>query len=195
MIAINNILISDDVASEQFVCDLNKCKGGCCEDGDSGAPLAEEELAFLRSFIDEIKPYLSVEGIKVLEKEGLYKYDQEFGWVTPTIEGKICAYGYRDPQGIIKCGIEQAYLDKKISWKKPISCHLFPIKITKSKRQNQEYVNYEPREDLCKAACKLGKQLKVPVYIFLKEAIIRKYGSDFYSTLEATALHKKKGKA
>jgi hypothetical protein len=86
-------------------------------------------------------------------------------------------------------------LDKKISWKKPLSCHLFPIKITRSKRQNQEYVNYEPREDLCQAACKMGKQLKVPVYEFLKEALILKYGPDFYSTLEATALHKKKGKA
>ena len=195
MIVIDNIIVSDEVMSEQFVCDLNKCKGGCCEDGDSGAPLSNEELEHLREFIEEIKPYLSTEGLKVLEKEGLYKYDQEFGWVTPTIAGKICAYGSRDQHGIIKCGIEQAYLDKKISWKKPISCHLFPVKITRSKRRDQEYVNYEPREDLCKAACKLGKQLKVPVYIFLKEALIRKYGPDFYSTLEATALHIKKDKA
>jgi hypothetical protein len=194
LIAIDNILISDEVLSEQFVCDLHKCKGGCCEDGDSGAPLTDEELDHLRNMEGEIRPYLTSEGIKVLEKEGLYKYDQEFGWVTPTIAGKMCAYGFRDKQGIIKCGIEQAYLDKKISWKKPISCHLFPIKITRSKRQNQEYVNYEPREDLCQAACKLGKQLKVPVYIFLKEALIRKFGSDFYSALEATAIHKKKGK-
>jgi hypothetical protein len=194
LIVIDNILVSDEVVSEQFVCDLNKCKGGCCEDGDSGAPLADEELEFLRDFIEDIKPYITPEGLKVLEKEGLYKYDAEFGWVTPTIEGRLCAYGFRDPKGIIKCGIEQAFLDKKISWKKPISCHLFPVKITRSKRQHQEYVNYEPREDLCKAACKLGKQLKVPVYIFLKEALIRKYGPEFYSTLEATALHIKKEK-
>ena len=194
MIAIDNILVSDEVVSEQFVCDLNKCKGGCCEDGDSGAPLASEELEQLRNLIEEIKPYVTEEGLKVLEKEGLYTYDQEFGWVTPTIAGRMCAYGFRDKAGIIKCGIEQAYLDKKISWKKPISCHLFPVKITRSKRQNQEYVNYEPREDLCKAACKLGRQLKVPVYLFLKEALIRKYGPDFYATLEATALHVKKDK-
>ena len=194
MIVIDNILVSDEVVSEQFVCDLSKCKGGCCEDGDSGAPLTNEELEHLRDYIDEIKPYLTPEGLKVLAKEGLYRYDQEFGWVTPTIAGRMCAYGFRDQRGIVKCGIEQAYLDKKISWKKPISCHLFPVKITRSKRQNQEYVNYEPREALCKAACKLGKQLKVPVYIFLKEALIRKYGPDFYATLEATALHIKKDK-
>ncbi|HEY4935139.1 MAG TPA: DUF3109 family protein, partial [Puia sp.] len=150
MIAIDNILVSDEVVSEQFVCDLNKCKGGCCEDGDSGAPLTNEELEYLRDFIEDIKPYITPEGLKLLETAGLYRYDQEFGWVTPTIGGRMCAYGFRDQQGIIKCGIEQAFLDKKISWKKPISCHLFPVKITRSKRQNQEYVNYEPRQDLCK---------------------------------------------
>ena len=180
--------------SEQFVCDLNKCKGGCCEDGDSGAPLTNEELELLRDSIDNIKPYITPEGLKLLESGGLYRYDQEFGWVTPTIGGRMCAYGFRDKQGIIKCGIEQAYLDKKISWKKPISCHLFPVKITRSKRQDQEYVNYEPRKDLCKAACKLGRQLKVPVYIFLKEALIRKYGNDFYTALAAAADHIKKDK-
>jgi hypothetical protein len=195
LIAIDNILISDEVVSEQFVCDLNKCKGGCCEDGDTGAPLTNEELEYLRDFVELIKPYITREGIEVLEKEGLYKYDAEFGWVTPTIGGRMCAYGFRDANGIIKCGIEQAYLDKKISWKKPISCHLFPIKITKSKKRLQEYVNYEPREDLCKAACKLGKQLKVPVYVFLKEALIRKYGPGFYATLEATAAHMNQDKA
>jgi len=182
------------VISEQFVCDLNKCKGGCCEDGDSGAPLANEELKLLRDSIDSIKPYITPEGLKLLESAGLYRYDQEFGWVTPTIGGRMCAYGFRDKEGIIKCGIEQAYLDKKISWKKPISCHLFPVKITRSKRQDQEYVNYEPRKDLCKAACKLGRQLKVPVYIFLKESLIRKYGNDFYTALAAAADHIKKDK-
>lgn len=194
MIVIDNILVSDEVVSEQFVCDLSKCKGGCCEDGDSGAPLTNDELKNLRDYLEEIKPYITPEGLKVLEKEGLYKYDQEFGWVTPTIAGRMCAYGFRDQQGIIKCGIEQAWLDKKISWQKPISCHLFPVKITRNEKQNQEYVNYEPREDLCKAACKLGKQLKVPVYAFLKDSLIRKYGTDFYSALEATALHIKKDK-
>jgi hypothetical protein len=194
LIAINNILVSDEVISEQFVCDLNKCKGGCCEDGDSGAPLSIEELELLRDLVDQIKPYVTPEGLKLLESEGLYKYDQEFGWVTPTIGGGMCAYGFRDGQGVIKCGIEQAFLDNKTSWRKPISCHLFPVKITKSKKQDQEYVNYEPRTDLCKAACKLGRQLKVPVYIFLKEALIRKFGKDFYSALEASADHIKKDK-
>ncbi len=183
------------MASEQFVCDLNSCKGGCCEDGDTGAPLENTELQTLRDLYPSVKPYLTPEGIKVLEEDGLYTYDQEFGWVTPTVGGQICAYGFRDRRGVIKCGIEQAYIDKKISWKKPISCHLFPIKITRSKRQDLEYVNYEPREDLCRAACKLGKKLKVPVYSFLREAIIRKYGIEFYHSLETTAKHLKRNKS
>jgi hypothetical protein len=190
MIAIDNKLISDLVIEEQFVCDLNKCKGGCCEDGDAGAPLEVKELEELIAHYEVIKPYLTKEGIKEIEKNGKYRYDVEYGWVTPTIEGGICAYGYKDAQGIIKCGVEQAYNDGKLQWKKPVSCHLFPIRIQKSKQDpDLEYVNYEPRQDLCKAACKLGKQLKVPVYVFLKDSIIRKYGEEFYETLKATAEH------
>ncbi len=190
MIAIDNKLVSDAIIEEQFVCDLNKCKGGCCEDGDAGAPLEIKELEELINNFEAIKPYLSKEGLKVIEKQGKYAYDVEFGWVTPTIDGGICAYGYRDERGIIKCGIEQAYNDGKTTWRKPISCHLFPIRVQASKLEpGIEYVNYEPRQDLCKAACKLGKQLKVPVYLFLKDAIIRKYGEEFYETLKATAEH------
>lgn len=188
MIAIDNVLISDEVVEEQFVCDLTKCKGGCCEDGDAGAPLEVDELHQLIDHYDIISLYMTAEGRKEIQRQGKYVYDQEFGWVTPTINGQVCAYGYRD-KGIVKCSIEQAYNDGKLDWKKPISCHLFPIRISKSKNKKTEYVNYEPREDLCSAACKLGKKLKVPTYIFLKEAIVRKYGLAFYETLEATAKH------
>lgn len=195
MIAIDNKLISDEVIEEQFVCDLTKCKGGCCEDGDAGAPMEKWELEKLKTYYEVVKPYMTKEGIAEIEKQGLYIYDKEFGWVTPTIDGAICAYGYRDKQGIIKCSIEQAYNDGKLDWKKPLSCHLFPIKTKKSRRDPDiEYVNYEPREDLCKAACSLGKKLKVPVYVFLKDSLIRKYGEEFYEALAATAEHMKKSK-
>lgn len=188
MIAIDNVLVSEEIIEEQFVCDLNKCKGGCCEDGDAGAPMEKWELEKLNEYYEVIKPYMTDEGIKEIAKQGKYLYDQEFGWVTPTIEGTICAYGYRDKDDIIKCSIEDAYNDGKLDWKKPISCHLFPIRIKKSKREPDiEYVNYEPREDLCAAACSFGKKLKMPVYVFLKESITRKYGAEFYEALEATA--------
>jgi hypothetical protein len=186
MIAIDNVLISDDVIEAKFVCDLHKCKGGCCEDGDSGAPLEKEEKKLLQENFDVIKPYLTKEGLREIERQGQFVYDREFGWVTPTVDGAICAYGYRDQQGIIKCAIEQACNDGKTSWKKPISCHLYPIKI--SKRKEYTNVNYEPRDVLCKPACALGKKLKLPVYQFLKEAIVRKFGAEFYTTLHQIAV-------
>lgn len=185
MIEIDNVLLSDEVVKEHFVCDLTKCKGGCCEDGDAGAPLTGKETDILNEIFEVIQPYLTPEGLAEIESRGRYYYDKSFGWVTPTINGGICAYGFRDQNGIIKCGIEQAYLDGKISWKKPISCHLYPIKIKKTK--TYELVNYEPRESLCRPACQLGNKLKVPVYVFLKEAIIRQYGEDFYGVLEQVA--------
>ena len=187
MIAIDDILISDQVVEEQFVCDLDKCKGGCCVDGDAGAPLENDELKELNAVYNEVFPYLSEEAKKIIETRGKYVYDQEFGWVTPTVSNGMCAYGLVDKKGIVKCAIEQAYIDGKISWKKPISCHLFPVRIKKTRKG--EMVNYEPREDLCAAACTLGKKLKIPVYQFLKEALIRKYGKDFYDALAATAQH------
>jgi hypothetical protein len=185
MIAIDNVLVSDKVVEEQFVCDLLKCKGGCCEDGDAGAPLEKEELERLNEVYEKVKPYLTAAGIREIESSGRYQYDREFGWVTPTIEGKMCAYGYKDAKGIIKCGIEQAWYDGKISWKKPISCHLYPIKINRNKVG--EVMNYEPRGSLCRSGCALGQKLRVPAYVFLKEAIVRKYGTDFYNALEHIA--------
>lgn len=187
MIAIDNILISDSVVEEKFVCDLKKCKGGCCVDGDAGAPLENSELKELNAIYDVVLPYLSAEGKTIIETQGKYLYDKEFGWVTPTISNGMCAYGMVDQKGIVKCAIEQAFNDGKIKWKKPISCHLFPVRIKTTKRG--ELVNYEPREDLCAAACSLGKKLKLPVYQFLKEPLIRKYGKDFYDALSATAKH------
>lgn len=195
MIAIDNYLISDEVVEAQFVCDLTKCKGGCCEDGDAGAPLEVEELKQLNEHYAAISTYMTDEGRREIERQGKYIYDQEFGWVTPTINGQICAYGLRDKKGIVSCAIEQAYYDGKLDWKKPISCHLFPIRMQQSSDKKTEYVNYEPREELCSAACKLGKKLKVPTYIFLKEAIIRKFGQDFFDTLDATAKHMKASQA
>lgn len=187
MIAIDDILISDQVVEEQFVCDLEKCKGGCCVEGDAGAPLENYELRELNASYEAVLPYLSHESKIILETEGKYVYDKEFGWVTPTVSNGMCAYGKPDKNGIVKCGIEQAYNDGKITWKKPISCHLYPIRIKKIK--NAELINYEPRKDLCKAACILGKKLKIPVYQFLKEPLIRKYGNNFYEAIEATAQH------
>lgn len=189
MIAIENVLISDELIKEAFVCDLNACKGACCVDGDAGAPLDKKELKKMDEVFEKVLPYLSTQSVKEINRQGRYVYDREFGWVTPTINGAICVYGIKGDNGIVKCGIEQAYLDGKVQWKKPISCHLFPVVVKKSNDGHTHFANYQPREDHCKAACALGKKLKVPVYKFLKEPLIRKFGEGFYAALDATANH------
>jgi hypothetical protein len=186
MIQIDQVLLSDEVVEAKFVCDLSRCKGGCCEDGDAGAPVTEEEMQIVRENLPAILPYLTAEGKTELDKQGLFVQDDEFGWVTPVINSGLCAYGLRDDKGIIKCGIEAAYNDGKLGWKKPISCHLFPIRLIESNMYTM--VNYEPREVLCKPACAFGKKLKIPVYQFLKEALVRKFGTEFYDTLHQIAV-------
>lgn len=185
MIAIDNVLLSDEVIQEQFVCDLNSCKGGCCVDGDCGAPLTEEETRIIAKVYPKVKPYLAAEYIEEIAKQGTHTMDDEFGYVTPTVNGGICVYAYRDELGIVKCSFEKAYKDGIIDFYKPISCHLYPIRI--KDMPGYEAVNYEPRKDLCKPACKLGRKLKVPVYKFLKDSIVRKYGEEFYETLDTIA--------
>lgn len=190
MVAIEQVLISEEVLEKKFVCDLGKCKGGCCEEGDAGAPLEDAELELMVELYEKVKPYLTPESMAEIERKGKYVYHREFGWVTPTLgdDREICVYGRRDEKGIIKCAFEQAYNDGVIAWKKPISCHLYPIISTKGKNGNYDRLNYEPREKLCKPACSLGEKLQVPVYAFLKEPLIRLYGEDFYRELESVAL-------
>jgi Protein of unknown function (DUF3109) len=192
MIAIDNVLLSDEIVEEQFVCDLSKCKGGCCVDGDCGAPLTEEETRIIARIYPEIKGDLLPEYVAEIERQGTHTIDNEYGYVTPTVNGGICVYGYTDETGTVKCGIERAWKEGRVDFRKPISCHLYPIRIISN--DGYEAVNYEPRPVLCKPACKLGKQLKVPVYVFLKDALVRKYGKEFYKALEAVAKKMKKDK-
>jgi len=187
MIAIGDVLVADDVVSAQFVCDLNACKGGCCVDGDCGAPLTKEEALIIEDIFPKVKPYLSPEYISEVERQGTHVWDDEFGYVTPTVGDGTCTYAYRDDLGIVKCAIEKAWQDGKIDFQKPISCHLYPIRVTE--QPGFIAVNYEPRKKLCRPACKLGRKLQVPVYKFLKQPIIRKWGEEFYEALEAVAAH------
>jgi len=184
MIAIKDTLVSEELIEKKFVCDLHACKGGCCVKGDYGAPLEEEELPMLEKIYDSVKPYLSEEGRKAIEKQGKYLLYEKTECVTPLISGRECAYTIFD-KGIAKCGIEKAYFDGKIEFRKPVSCHLYPVRINKMKN-SVEAVNYD-KWSICKPACKLGDQLKVPLYKFLKDSLTRKFGEEWYSELETAA--------
>ena len=185
MIAIDNTLISEDILEKKFVCDLNACKGACCVAGDSGAPLDKEELPLLKAVLSSVKPYMVPKGISAIEKSGAYVIDADGDYTTTLVSaGAECAFVFFDEQKIAKCAIDQAYRDGKINWQKPISCHLYPIRIKKHK--DYDAVNYD-KWDICKPACECGKKLDVPVYKFLKEPLIRKYGKAWFKQLEQSA--------
>ena len=179
MIQVEDKIISLDVFEKQFVCDLNACKGTCCIEGDSGAPLLEEEEEILNKIYEKVKPYMKKEGISEVENHGVAVYDSEGDLTTTLVNDKECAFVVKE-NGINLCSIEKAYLECKIDFKKPISCHLFPIRI--KEYRDFDAVNYEEIK-ICKPACECGSKLEVPVYAFLKEPLIRKYGESWYKEL------------
>ncbi len=179
MIQIDNKIISLDIFENHFACDLNSCKGACCVEGDSGAPLLFAEKNILEEIYNKIKPYMRQEGIDVVEKEGPTVIDIDGDLTTTLVKNKECSFVVFE-NGIAKCSIEQAYNDNIIDFKKPISCHLFPIRITEY--SNFDAINYE-KIKICEPACECGSNLKLPLFVFLKQAIIRKYGRDFYKEL------------
>ena len=189
MIKVGDVLVSDDIAETEFVCHLEKCKGACCVEGDLGAPLADDELETMRMIQERVKPYLTSAGNDAIAAQGPYILDEDGDYSTPTIGGKECAYAHYDERGVLKCGIEQAYLDGQIDFRKPISCHLYPIRITKKK--DLEAVNYH-QWSICSAACSYGKSLQVPLYKFLKDPLVRKYGEAWYAELAEKIEAKKK---
>ena len=181
MIQIDDKLISEDIFFFFFVCNLSKCKGACCVEGDVGAPLDKDETLILERIFEQVKPYLRPEGVKAIEEQGTWVLDpSDNDYVTPMVEGKECAYVIFDERGITKCGIEKAYEDGAVDWQKPISCHLYPIRIDEYRTFTA--LNYHKWE-ICSDACSLGKELKVPIYKFVKTPLIRKYGEDWYQTL------------
>ena len=180
MISIGNTIISEEVIKKQFSCDLSKCYGECCVAGDAGAPLDVDEISQLEDYIDKIKPYMTEEGRKVIEKEGVFDYEMDGELVTPLVNDKECAFVFFE-NNIALCAIEKAYIEKKIPNIKPISCSLYPIRITEYK--DFDAVNYH-HWDICDLARVKGKNEKIAVYEFLKEPLIRKYGKDWYHELE-----------
>ena len=183
MIQIEDKIISLDVFQKHFVCDLSACRGACCIEGDSGAPLEDKEKEIIEKDIETIKSYMTDQGIKEIEAQGAAIYDDDGDLTTPLVNNRECAFSIKE-DGILKCSIEKAFINGKTNFKKPISCHLFPIRIKSYK--DFDAINYE-RLDICNSARKCGEKLKIPVYVFLKESLIRKYGEAWYQELVKSA--------
>lgn len=186
MVQIEDKLISDDVFEKRFVCNLSACKGACCVEGESGAPLEEEEIDLLEEALDTIKPYMRKEGLQRVNETGVFTIDTDGDYVTPLVNDAECAFVQFDANGITKCAIEMAHRDGKIDYPKPISCHIYPIRVSELKDFTALNYHHWP---ICDDARICGIDLNVSVFRFLKEPIIRKFGSDFYEQLELADAH------
>lgn len=184
MFQLGKTIVSEDIIENDFVCNLSACKGACCVDGDAGAPLEREEADILKAIYPKVKPFLRKAGVEAIEDQGVFIETENGELETPLINGADCAYVIFDRKKTALCGIEEAYNQGVISWKKPLSCHLYPIRV----KDYTEFsaVNYH-RWQICDDACELGKEFQVPVYKFVKEALIRKFGEDWYMELEKIA--------
>jgi hypothetical protein len=188
MIEIGRTIISFDVFEKHFLCDLFKCRGACCIEGDSGAPLTEEEASIIEQDYSFFEVYLTKKHKKEIAKRGFSVIDSDGDLVTPLVNNRQCAYSFYDEKGILKCSIERAFFEGKTGFRKPVSCHLFPIRITEYKRFDA--VNYQEL-DICKPGRECGKSQQLPLYKFLKEPLIRKYGVEWYKEVEIAAEHLK----
>ncbi len=184
MFQLGKTIVSEDIIEKEFICNLSACKGACCVDGDAGAPLDKKEADLLQEIYPRVKPFLREVGIKAIEEQGTSIITKDGEIETPLIKGEDCAYVFFDEHRTALCGIEEAYNQGEINWKKPMSCHLYPVRV----KEYSEFsaVNYH-HWHICDDACSLGKELQVPVYKFVKEALIRKFGEDWYMELEKVA--------
>lgn len=185
MFQLGKAIVSEDILDKEFVCNLNSCKGACCVEGEAGAPVTKNEGKILKKIYPKIKPYLRPEGIAAIEQQGVYTENPIGDFETTLVEGRECAYAIFDENNIVKCAIEKAFKDGEINFYKPISCHLYPIRI--KEYSTLTAVNYHHWEPICNNACVLGKELKIPAYQFVKDALIRQFGQGWYAELDEMA--------
>ena len=186
MVEIGRTILSRDIFEKHFLCDLLKCKGACCIEGDSGAPLTEDEAKLVEEEYKNFSQYLPEKHKQKIKKQGFSIIDSDGDLVTPLVNNRQCAYSFYDQRSILKCSIEKAFFEGKTNFRKPVSCHLFPIRITEYKRFDA--VNYQEL-DICKPGVKCGEANQLPLYKFLKEPLIRKYGQEWYKEVEIAAEH------
>ncbi|MDD2299532.1 MAG: DUF3109 family protein [Fermentimonas sp.] len=189
MIQIQQTIISDDIFKEHFICDLCKCKGQCCVDGESGAPLEQHEFEDINEILPAIWDDLSSAAQELINEQGIAYTDYDGELVTSIIKGRECVFTYFDENGVCKCAIDKAYREGRINVQKPISCHLYPIRL----KEYVEFtaVNYH-KWSVCEPATVLGREKGLPLFQFLKEPLIRKFGEEWYNEVcEAAKLIEK----
>ena len=187
MLVIDDIIVSDDLYLVRFCCPLPKCHGACCVEGDAGAPLTEEEISLLEDHIDDIKPFMTLHGMDAISWQGVFDYDAFGAFVTPLVQDTECVYCNFDEEDVAYCAIQRAFEEGMISFEKPVSCHLYPVRI--SQYDNFEAVNYH-KWFICKPALKQGKKEGLMLYQFLKPALTRKYGEEWFTKLDSAVMER-----
>lgn len=180
MIRLADTLVSDDLLNIRFACDLSACKGACCVEGDAGAPLEEEEISLLEDDLDEVLPFMTEQGRETVRETGVFEYDADANYVTPLVKGKECAFTNFDDDGIAWCAIEKAWEKGLTNFRKPSSCHLYPVRI--GRYSHFDALNYHHWE-ICRPALKRGAETGLPLYRFLEEPLTKKYGEGWYKDL------------
>ncbi len=187
MIIIEDILVSEDILQKRFVCDLSTCKGDCCIEGDYGAPLLNDEVLLINDLLEKILPYIPEASQAKIRDKGFYTNNEDnSNYETELMEDGACVFMGRDELGITFCGIERAHYEGEIEFKKPISCHLYPIRVSRNKTTGFHALNYD-KWDICSPACDKGEKEKTEIYVFLKEALIRAYGEETYAAIADAA--------
>ncbi len=179
MIIIGDKLISEDIFTEKFCCDIAACVGTCCVEGDSGAPLDYEEVEILEQNYPAAREYMPEANIQAVEQQGFAVKDTDNDLVTPLYNNAECAYSYQE-NGITFCAYEKAFLEGRTTWRKPISCHLYPIRLAKVGIYTSIKLH---KWHVCRPAFILGRKKGIPAYKFLEEPLVRRFGQEFYDEL------------
>jgi hypothetical protein len=178
MIRVGDVILSEDIATSKFACNLSRCKGACCVVGDAGAPVSKEEIPVLRKAFRTLKNELNPEAVKIAEKEGVVKGSAKDGFEITCVESGECIFVQKDDQGVATCAIQSSYYAGNFEWEKPISCHLYPVRLKKV--AGFEYANFEYIPQLCSAGCRRGEDENIYLADFLKSALVRRYGIEWY---------------
>lgn len=182
MLIIDHVLVTDGFLRARFVCDLPRCKGDCCVKGDAGAPLEPSEIGMLEDQLVQIRPYMRPEGLRVVDEQGVFDYDIAGNFVTPLVDGRECAFvGFHD-NGVSYCTIEKAWAEGKCELRKPVSCHLYPVRL--SEKDGFVHIHYH-QWSICVPAVRKGNYQATPLYVFLRDALTRRFGAEWYARLDA----------
>lgn len=178
MFRVGDTILSEDIATAKFACDVTRCNGACCVVGESGAPLSKKEIPVIKKAFRKLKNELRPEAVQAVEDEGLIQGDEKNGFEISCVNEGECVFVDYDDRGIAECTIQRAYYQKRLNWEKPISCHLYPVRLKKI--GGMEFANFEYIPELCSAGCANGKENGIYLSDFLESALVRRYGREWF---------------